>query len=291
MKKKFKKIYIEISNLCNLSCSFCKKDNLPVYILSPEQLLYIIQQIKPFTDYVYLHVKGEPLIHPELSQILEICRNNSVFVNITTNGVLIKTNLQKLVESKTIREINFSLHCYNELPESKKQSYVYDILQCAESILESTNTIISLRLWNLEKDNQNNLKKQRNREILEQIENKFGLAYKIDEIFEPGKGIKIEKNLYLNFEREFIWPSLDNNYYNEKGFCHALRTHVAILADGTVAPCCLDSEGIIKLGNIFEIPFSEIINSQRANSIYEGFSQKIAFENLCKKCSFKEKFI
>ena len=136
----------------------------------------------------------------------------------------------------------------------------------------------------------NDLAKRRNRETLEILENEYNLDFKIEEKVQPGKGVKITKNVYLNQDHEFRWPSLLAPEDEGKGFCHALRSQAAILVDGTVVPCCLDGEGVINLGNVKEKSFSEIVDGERANNLVDGFSRREAVEELCRKCGYRQKF-
>jgi radical SAM protein with 4Fe4S-binding SPASM domain len=147
-----------------------------------------------------------------------------------------------------------------------------------------------LRLWNLDKDNEINKSLNKNRETLYCIEQFFALDYHIKEKFTPGKGVKVYKNIYVNYEPEFIWPSLTDSFSNENGYCYALKQQAGILVDGTVVPCCLDGEGMINLGSIKELSFKEIINNNISMSIYNGFKNRKAVELLCKKCKYKGKF-
>ena len=96
----------------------------------------------------------------------------------------------------------------------------------------------------------------------------------------------MDHNTYVDFDSEFIWPDLNNNYYNEVGTCYALRDHLGILVDGTVVPCCLDSKGIINLGNIFEENIEDIQNSERYKKMLQGFRNNKKCEELCKHCKF-----
>ena len=98
-------------------------------------------------------------------------------------------------------------------------------------------------------------------------------------------------NLYLDKQEEFVWPSLDNDYYNEIGTCYALKDQLAILVDGTVVPCCLDSDGVINLGNIYKENLEDIINSNRYQTMKIGFCNRKVTEELCKKCSFKDRLL
>lgn len=189
-----------------------------------------------------------------------------------------------------MRQINFSLHSFDGHEGSEnREKYLGDILHFVREV-QQHNVIISYRLWNLQKNEVPDIVARRNRETLEMLEREYHLDYLIEERVEPGKGIKIARNIYLNQDHEFRWPSLLAPEDDGKGFCHALRSHAAILVDGTVVPCCLDGEGVIDLGNIHETSFSDIVDSERANRIVEGFSRREAVEELCKKCGYRQKF-
>ena len=95
-KKRFQKIYIEIINRCNLSCSFCPASDRPARMMSTDEFEKIAAQVVPFTDYICLHVKGEPLMHPWLDDILSIAHQKGLKVNLTTNAVLLPEKQQLL---------------------------------------------------------------------------------------------------------------------------------------------------------------------------------------------------
>ena len=288
--KTFKKMYIEITSVCNLACSFCPPTARKANIIKLDAFNNILDQIRPHTKYIYLHVKGEPLLHTKIDQLLDAAHAKGFKVNITTNGTLIKKNRHKLLGKPALRQINFSLHSFDGHEGSEnREKYLGDILEFVRDAAEH-NTIISYRLWNLQQDHVTDLAARRNRETLEILEKEYNLDYKIDEKVEPGKGVKIANRVYLNQDHEFQWPSLLAPEDDGKGFCHALRSQAAILVDGTVVPCCLDGEGVINLGNINTTPFSEIIEGERANNLYDGFSRREAVEELCRKCGYRQRF-
>jgi MoaA/NifB/PqqE/SkfB family radical SAM enzyme len=289
--KQFKRIYIEITNICNLRCSFCPPETRTSGYMKTGEFSRILDEIKPYTDYVNLHVKGEPLLHPELDKILDFCHEKGFFVNITTNGIRILNVKEILFRKPALRQINFSLHSFDSNPgQGDKKGYLADIFSFIRQALAETKFIISLRLWNLESSNENNIMRQRNKEITSVIEKEFDIPFLIEDKITPGKGIKLAERLFLNYEKQFSWPHLNDDYEKPQGFCYGLREHAAILVDGTVIPCCLDGDGIINLGNIFEKRFSDIIRGGRAVQIYDGFSNRKSVEILCRKCSFKERF-
>ncbi|WP_297488335.1 SPASM domain-containing protein [uncultured Cetobacterium sp.] len=289
--KQFKKVYIEISNICNLKCSFCPTTKREPKSLNSSEFEHILKEIKPYTNHIYLHVKGEPLFHKNLKDFLEISKANNFFVNITTNGTLIEKYNDIFISDLAPRQINFSLHSFDGKLESiDNKNYLMNILNFTKNSLEKCHTYISLRLWNFNQNDKDSIQQKGNRYILNTIENFFNLDYKIADILTPGKGLKIKDKLFINSDLEFKWPDLNDDFENEDGFCYGLRNQIAILSNGTVVPCCLDGEGVINLGNIFKESFNDILNSKRVNNIYNGFSNHKAVEIFCKKCQFKNKF-
>ncbi|MDQ0111309.1 radical SAM/SPASM domain-containing protein [Paenibacillus harenae] len=289
--KRFKKFYIETTSICNLSCTFCPPTQRAKGFLQVEDFKKTLDQIKPHTDYIYFHVKGEPLLHPKIEELLDISHEKGFKVNITTNGTLIKKAKPKIINKPALRQMNFSLHSFDGHPGSTdKEGYLAEILSFVKEAVASSDIIISFRLWNLDMDNETNLQKMRNRELLAMIEKAFDLDYRIDEQFIPGTGVKIAERIYLNQDPEFDWPDLNAPEDDGKGFCYALRNQAGVLIDGTVIPCCLDGEGVINLGNIHEDHFSDIVESERATKLYDGFSRREAVEELCRKCGYRKRF-
>ncbi|GIO87379.1 radical SAM protein [Paenibacillus faecis] len=289
--KKFKKFYIETTSICNLACSFCPPTQRQAQFIKLEDFRKILADIKPHTDYIYFHVKGEPLLHPKIDQLLDVSHEKGFKVNITTNGTLLHKAAHKLLGKPALRQINFSLHSFDGHEGSTdREGYITSVLSFVREATALSDLIVSFRLWNLTQDNETNLQRSRNRATLELIEREFGLDFRIEEKVIPGSGIKLAERVYLNQDHEFDWPSLTAPEDDGRGFCHALRNQAGILVDGTVIPCCLDGEGVINLGNVHNTPFSEIIEGERATRLYEGFSQRIAVEELCRKCGYRKRF-
>ncbi|MWC27747.1 radical SAM/SPASM domain-containing protein [Paenibacillus sp. MMS18-CY102] len=288
--KTFKKVYIEITSVCNLACTFCPQTERAKGFIKLDTFNHVLDQIKPHTNHIYLHVKGEPLLHPRIDELLDAAHDKGFKVNITSNGTLIAKNKPKLLGKPALRQMNFSLHSFDgHIGSEDRDGYLSEILSFVREASEH-NVIFSFRLWNLTQDNMTNLERSRNRETLSILEREFNLDYRIEERVEPGSGIRIAKNVYINQDYEFQWPSLDAPEDDGKGFCHALRSQAAVLVDGTVVPCCLDGEGVINLGNVHETSFSEIVDGERANNLYYGFSRREAVEELCRKCGYRQRF-
>ena len=266
--KKLKKIYIEITNACNLNCSFCIKNKRKAKYLTKEEYQTIINKIKNHTKEIYLHILGEPLMHPEIIDFIDYANKQNLLVNITTNGYLIN----KIKDTKNIHRLNISIHSYNERYNIDLSTYLNNIFNVIDNI--KNNTFVSIRLW---VKNDNTIK------ILDYINNRYNCNIK--NINENTK-LKITNNLIIDTFHEFIWPDLNNNYYNEVGKCYGLIDHIGILSDGTIIPCCLDTEGKINLGNIYNEDLDNILNKEIVNEMITGFKQGYKCQELCKHCNF-----
>ena len=97
------KKFIEITNVCNLSCNFCPKTGRKLQFSDEEKFKEIIEKVKPYTDHVYFHLMGEPLLNKNLARFLEICYENGLKVNITTNGTLLEKEKDSLINAKALR--------------------------------------------------------------------------------------------------------------------------------------------------------------------------------------------
>lgn len=276
--KRFAKIYIEISNICNLKCSFCPGTVRSPRRMSLNEFKTVLNKIKPYTDYIYFHLLGEPLCHPEIESFFKLADEMDFKVIITTNGTLLSKITDILINSKAHYKTVISLHSFeandNKISFNEYLKNCFEYAKCAEN----KKTVV-LRLWN------NGGKDSLNSEILSVLENYFPKPWNMER-----NGIRIGNKIFLQYGDKFDWPALESNDIDEKVFCYGLRDQIGILADGTVVPCCLDSNGDIALGNIFKDDLGDILASQKAVNIYNGFSNRTACEELCKRCSFVRKF-
>lgn len=275
---RFKKIYIEISNMCNLQCPFCIQNQRPPHSLSFAQFAHVIREIKPYTQYVYLHVMGEPLLHPLLPEFLEECRKENIQVNITTNGTLLKKRWKEL-RHLPIRQMNISLHSFEA---HHQESYIKDIVSCVE---EMKDTYVSYRLWTVQEGTWN----EDNKRMIEDLSSAYHISIP-REHWTPSRSIPLKERVFLHVEEPFVWPSLQHTFVTEKGSCRGFIDMCAVLCDGSVTPCCLDSRGDLTLGNIFETPFSVILKQENAQRFLAGMRQHRLPAELCQKCRYRLRF-
>lgn len=269
MKKRFKKIYLEITNNCNLDCEFCIKNKRKSKFINIDEFEFLLNKINNYTDYLYFHILGEPLLHPRINELIDIA-SKQFKINITTNGYL----MDRIKYNKNIRQLNISLHSFDDKYNIDLKKYLDNCFDTVNELIKN-NTYISLRLWT---------KNKYNKEIIDYINIKYNIEIKYDE-----KQYKINDYIFINNFHEFIWPDLKNNTYDESGTCYGLIDHIGILVDGTVIPCCLDSGGDINLGNIYSKEIDEILKSDRVINMIKNFKNNKKCEELCKHCKFIEK--
>jgi radical SAM protein with 4Fe4S-binding SPASM domain len=288
--KKFKKVYIEITNICNLSCNFCPKTGRKLKLMDEDSFIHIVKSVKPYTDHIYFHLMGEPFLNPKLGRFLEISEDNGLKVNITTNGTLIDSVKNILIESSALRQINISLSSFEANDKTNALiEYLDNIVNFIIEATEKSNIICSIRLWNMDSEELKGCN-ETNPEIFEILETKLELDFNLSEKLLESNSVKLRNNVYLNMAEKFDWPDINKITTEDQAFCYGLRDQIGILVDGTIVPCCLDSEGNIPLGNIFKTSLENILTSERAKNLYDGFSKRYAVEELCKKCGYVKRY-
>lgn len=282
MAKRYRKAYLEITNQCNLRCSFCIWHHRPPRRMSPEEFAQVLRQVEPLAEMIYLHLMGEPLSHPQLGEILELCRQTGLPMNLTTNGTLLEQQAPLLLHNPVIRRVSISLHSFEGNGGVDPTRYLEGVCRFLEQAQDG-GPLCEVRLWNLEGE-----EGRQNRRMLDYLQQRLGLEPVV--LPEKPGSVVLRPRLFLGLARRFDWPSLSAQDLGPDRFCRGLRDQFGVLSDGTVVPCCLDSEGTIALGNLFEQPLADILQSPRAKALYDGFSCRRAVEPLCRRCGYSTRF-
>ncbi len=273
----YSRVYVEITNICNMRCSFCHGHSRPPRRMSREEFAGILQQLTGQTSYIYYHLMGEPLIHPDLPEFLAMAAASGFRSVITTNGTLLSRRGAEILAAG-VHKVSISLHSFEGQDDDDHRRYIRQIADFSQTAA-NCGTIISLRLWNKGHDG------GRNDDTLSLLR-----RYLPGEWTPNTRGYRIREHVYLEWGERFIWPDKDAPIQSEHVYCYGLKDHFGILCDGTVVPCCLDSDGIIALGNIFQQDIGAILSSPRAQTMAEGFRRRIATEELCRRCSYAQRF-
>ena len=280
---RFSRCYLEITNRCNLSCSFCPKTKRPARTINPAEFRHLAEKLRPYTDYLYLHVLGEPLLHPQLGEILDICRELLFRVVITTNGTLLPAQETVLLSSPALYKINVSLHSFEANAPGDFGAYLSGCFSFAKKAGEA-GKLVDLRLWNLDGETTRGQNAQ-NDVILETLASFFPRPW-----VQNTWGFRLCDRVFVHYAEKFDWPDLALEERSDCGTCRALKDQIAVLSDGTVVPCCLDHEGDIALGNLFSQNLPEILDDTPAKSLLSGFSARRLSHPLCRRCGYAKRF-
>ena len=281
----FKRTYIEITNACNLSCAFCPRTTRPAAWIRPRQFETILDKLGRHSGHICLHVTGEPLLHPQIKDLLDIASAHKKPVNLTTNGTLVDRLCPFLDSTPALRLITFSLQSFEGMTQAMSvDDYLDPIFRCIRSA--SGRHLMRLRMWEADTSPSSDVRLA----MVAAIEKEFSLDFDLEKKLGSCDSVRLDTNVFLNQTRRFDWPDKNGRDFGTSGFCLGLRSQIAVLVDGTVVPCCLDRNGDIALGNIFEQTVPEILESKRARDIYDGFSRRKVVEDLCRKCSYRLRF-
>lgn len=274
----YSRAYVEITNICNMSCSFCHGHSRAPKRMSCEEFSRVLDQLSGKTQYIYYHLMGEPLTHPELPELLKMAAQRGFKSMITTNGTLLPTHGGELIEAG-LHKVNISLHSFEGEDREAFARYINGAADFAD-VASAAGVIVVFRLWNRGCDS------GRNDVILDILHRRFDSDWS-----ENNRGYRIREKLFLEWGDRFEWPDMSAEGQGSDVCCYGLRDHFGILCDGSVVPCCLDSDGVITLGNVFKEDLNDILNSPRAVAIAEGFRRRNAPEELCRRCGYARRFI
>ena len=286
---KFYRVYVELTNICGLKCSFCPPQLLPTHTMPLSFFEHILNELSPYTKEVAYHMGGDPLTLSNLQEYLDISSKKHFKVLLTTSGYyLAKHNLHTLLHP-AIKQVNISLNSYNKnsMPISFEAYMEPIITLCKLKLANNRELFINLRLWNMDEKQS---EKDFNEKLFSYLEKAFDIPLNISKIYdEKPRSIRLAEKVLLHFDSYFEWPSLTSPHHSD-GTCLGLSSHFGILSNGSVVPCCLDKDGVMTLGNLQTDTLQNILNTPRTHAIIEGFKQHKAIESLCQKCHYKERF-
>ena len=273
----FTRVYVEITNICNMRCSFCHGHSRPKGRMTLEDFTKVLDRLEGHTKTVYYHLMGEPLLHPQLPEFMELSSQRGFKSILTTNGTLLQRRREELLQAHP-HKISVSLHSFEEGTAQAHRQYLADVAAFSEEAARA-GIIMVFRLWNRGGG------EERNEETLSLLRQLLP-----GEWSETNRGMKIREKLFLEWGDRFQWPDREAEDGGAAVYCYGLKDHFGILCDGTVVPCCLDSDGVIKLGNISEETVPQILAKERTQAMIMGFRNRNTPEDLCRRCGFARKF-
>ena len=267
-----KRAYLEITNACNLNCPFCTNEKGNSF-LSYEEIDLYTTQIKEFTDYIYLHILGEPLLHKDFERILDLLDSKDLKLQLVTNGTLLY-RYPDILKHKCLRKLSISLHSINNTEIDNSYFKTIDRL-----IENNTDTKLELRFYG--KDNLDNSLS----DYLNKLRNKYGLKETV-----KSNSYEIKRNTYIYFSELFKWPDINDETISHCGTCHGAIDMIAINSNSDVTICCLDPKAHNCIGNLKKDTLKDILESDKYKAYVNAFKENRIISKLCSKCSYRLRF-
>ena len=266
-----KRVYLEIIDACNLSCPFC---TLPkgASFMSFEEIKDYVKQIKEYCSYLYLHMLGEPLLHPDFERILDLLDEEGMKLQLVSNATLLK-EYPGLFEHPCLRKCSLSLH---SLDHYEKQE---EVLSHVRTLLESDHKCtLELRLYD-RKHLSASLQA-----FWRELEEKYGLS--------PTKrrnSFQLLENTFLYEEELFDWPDIHEDVISLRGRCRG-EDMLSINVHGEVTICCLDPFAQNSLGNLHEKSLRDIVSSKEYQNMIRSLRGEEELSPLCSRCRYRLRF-
>lgn len=273
----YSRVYVEITNICNMHCSFCHGHSRRLKQMTETEFSAVLERLKGQTEYIYYHLMGEPLTHPELPRFLALAKEKGFRSVITTNGTLLQKRGDEILAAG-LHKVSISVHSFEDGDDELQLRYLEQVADFAEKGA-AAGVLISLRLWNKGFDGGKN-----------DITETFLRQRLSGDWAKNSRGYRIRDKIYLEWGERFDWPDQNAPDGGAHVTCYGLKDHFGILCDGSVVPCCLDSDGVITLGNIFHESIENILSSPRATAMVKGFQCRNATEDLCRRCGYARRF-
>jgi len=305
-------LQIEPTRNCNLNCEICIRPNLDRLDLFLS--LSHFKKILKSGDfrYVGLHGWGEPLLNPQLFQMIAYAESKGLYTNLTTNGTLIGENIDKIFSSG-LREIAFGIYNRDRL--------LSILPQLKDLIREKNKQRLAIPKIYMDTTIFNGSLKQI--PVLMEIVSESGIdavilhrlfnAYPVRESLSPGGGGEISKKHekragfktppelssgvcnvtpsieYISDEEEkklFIEAKRLAKKWRLKLYlpqrhslpCIAVKDCIFVTAGGKVAPCCFLPE--FHIGDALKEGVKNIMLSRR----YDNFVKTMSRHPICARC-------
>ena len=270
MAFKFRRAFVELTNVCNLSCSFCAVSKRPRGFMPLRFFETLAPQLKGLAGVISPHLLGEPFMHPELPGVLAAASRAGLKLNLVTNGTLLGKFGPELLREKCLAQVTLSLHALEGLPAAEREKTIRALEDFAGS--RPAGLIASFRL----------------RGNASSLFFKWAAAHLL-RAFPRGEGlsaraaVRLAQGVYLNTGGLFNWRG--GRAPGGKG-CLGLRHHFGVLYGGEVVPCCADHDGALALGSALESPLADILNGPRAAALRNAIAGRPAIPAYCAGCGF-----
>jgi radical SAM protein with 4Fe4S-binding SPASM domain len=279
-------LIIETGAVCTLKCPFCPQNqddfNLSRDFLKFSDFKKIVDYFEVFVDTILLFNWGEPLLNPDLSDMIMYAAKKEIRTIVHSNLNFLTAQMAETLIKAGLSELTASIDGASE------ESYqFYRRGGSLKVALENLKTLINKKktlkmetpyiAWKFLVFRQNEHEINKAKEIANEIGVSINFAFAVAPgEFEPS----LEEYNNKNFTDKFI------KYYGLP--CDQLWKAPVIHSDGTIFPCCMISQMKYSMGNFFQGDFREIWNSGKYRSLREIVTHKTPSDSssYCTFCIF-----
>jgi len=306
-----RQIFVEITSRCNFDCLFCpsgiatrRKGDMPRQ--TAFDLLAHLHDMG-FNRNLYLHVLGEPLLHPDVFDIIDRAADLGMRPILFTNGGALSTNcVQRILSSKAI-ELVISMQTINrESYEALRKTpfgwneYLHRIQTALADASESPGTCVFRVSIGVKKADPQHpsdryfLEYQSPAHLEAGVASIFSKVAGLDiesilgglgqEDLATAQPVQVNERLRLSVKQMGNWRRMKEREPATKGQCPIFGNEFAILSDGSVVFCHLDYDGDTAVGNAKEQPLEAILSSSEFTEVVKSFSAGTWVPKGCQNC-------
>lgn len=286
-------ISVEPTTNCNLNCLECPSGQetfqRPTGNISTDLFSNIIKQTCKYLMHLNLYYQGEPFLHPNIFELVQIAKTKNIYVTISTNGHFLDiTNINNILDNKIDKLIisidGLSQESYNKYRQNGN----------LETVLDGINLLV------VEKEKRKTLKPYIEIQFIPFKHNELEIS-KLNNFFKPYKvqRIRIKKAFIDNFtSNKNLIPESDSlsrysiddtgNYKIRnklKNRCWRSWHSPVITWDGKLIPCCFDKHAKYTIGDINSSPFKAIWKSAELKKFQNKILHSRKSIDICRNCT------
>ena len=296
MHKPITYAYLETTNYCNLSCTFCNRDEVVKKLkhMSLTDWKLVLEKLKdqPIKEAKLMGL-GEPFLHPKFSTICKMFKDYfpNAFLIVATNCQY-KMNNNFKESLKYIDLLYLSIDGYKESYEKfrppSKWSKLITFLDEIKKINRYGCRITCNYVVNTENiDDISKVKKHICDEYdLEELRLNIAQDWSEDKSLSNSDFISGYSSKQINFLKENYSSNIKGKAPWIYSDCFWVNTGIYMTVEGNLKVCALNTD-TESLGNIFKDPVEKILNSKKMNEIRDGCNNNSPTKH-CNNCSYKE---
>ena len=316
----FRKVFIELTNHCNMSCDFCPDSIMTRKrgFMDLDLAKRIINELseKDMTRSIDFHLMGEPMLHPHYAELATYVHEKGLNAVLYTNCTLLnKKNISKLVSIPlsgmvlSVQSSNAGAFINRRARNINFEDYIKGVESFVHSWINSRNrTPLSIHYMTGLQDNSPGKELIKNRqECIDILSYWRDFLHKIDPDSVEKYHFLPKVNLNNLWSQYMIYPGISVFFKychtwdgqmlpagyqvrpNSRGICKEIidrnkMSSFAILWNGETTYCCSDYDGSLELGNVSGRSIEDVYFGDKASHIRDMAEKEKIVHPTCQSC-------